>query len=101
MYNNSPTKYDDSLKSAEETAKKNSVGVWKYCDGKRQPIKIITSIESESIPESIVPESQFSCKVKKSYCKNMTSSEEAQFYLQKCGVKSLDRDLDGVACEFK
>ena len=100
MYNNSPAKYDDDLKSAEETAKKNNVGVWNYCDGKREPVKTTTPIKSESII-SVVPENQFSCKVKKSYCKNMTSPEEAQFYLEKCGVKSLDRDLDGVACEFK
>ncbi|MCL4555679.1 MAG: excalibur calcium-binding domain-containing protein [Gammaproteobacteria bacterium] len=29
----------------------------------------------------------------------MTSREEAKFYLHQCGVKSLDRNQDGVPCE--
>jgi deoxyribonuclease-1 len=33
------------------------------------------------------------------YCKQMTSCEEAKFYLLQCGVSSLDRDGDGVPCE--
>jgi hypothetical protein len=31
-------------------------------------------------------------------CGEMASCEEAMFYLQKCGVKSLDRDGDGIPC---
>ncbi|WP_246167820.1 thermonuclease family protein [Propionivibrio limicola] len=41
---------------------------------------------------------KFSCNGK-SYCREMTSCEEAQFYLNSCGVSRLDRDRDGVACE--
>ena len=45
-----------------------------------------------------VAASGFSCGGKR-YCKQMTSCEEAQFYLRQCGVSRLDGDHDGVACE--
>lgn len=32
-------------------------------------------------------------------CKEMTSCEEARFYLNVCGVRSLDGDKDGTPCE--
>ncbi|QXP83900.1 thermonuclease family protein [Methylococcus sp. Mc7] len=32
-------------------------------------------------------------------CAEMVSCEEARFYLLRCGVKSLDRDGDGIPCE--
>lgn len=35
----------------------------------------------------------------KGFCKEMTSCEEAMFFLKKCGVSSLDRDGDGTPCE--
>lgn len=36
---------------------------------------------------------------KKKRCSKMSSCEEARFYLEHCGVKSLDRDGDGIPCE--
>ena len=35
----------------------------------------------------------------KSTCRQMTSCSEANFYLNSCGVSSLDRNGDGVPCE--
>jgi endonuclease YncB( thermonuclease family) len=35
----------------------------------------------------------------KHLCRQMTSCAEAQHYLRACGVSSLDRDGDGIACE--
>lgn len=35
----------------------------------------------------------------KRYCREMSSCEEAKFYLKQCGLKSLDRNGDGVPCE--
>ncbi|WP_337287213.1 thermonuclease family protein [Candidatus Methylomirabilis sp.] len=35
----------------------------------------------------------------KQYCSQMTSCEEARYYLTQCGISSLDRDGDGVPCE--
>lgn len=43
-------------------------------------------------------ESGRSCGAKR-YCGQMTSCEEARYYLTQCGVSSLDRDGDGVPCE--
>ena len=40
----------------------------------------------------------FSCSGKR-YCKEMSSCEEAKFYLTTCGLGSLDGDKDGVPCE--
>jgi len=36
---------------------------------------------------------------KKKRCSQMSSCEEAQYYLTQCGVKSLDGDGDGTPCE--
>lgn len=35
----------------------------------------------------------------KKTCKQMKSCEEAKFYLEKCGLKKLDKDKDGIPCE--
>lgn len=40
----------------------------------------------------------FSC-ADKQYCGEMSSCEEAKFYLNQCGLSRLDRDRDGVPCE--
>lgn len=38
------------------------------------------------------------CETKRS-CRDMTSCDEAMFYLKHCGFRRLDRDGDGVPCE--
>jgi len=35
----------------------------------------------------------------KQYCRQMASCAEARFYLQTCGVTTLDGDKDGIPCE--
>jgi endonuclease YncB( thermonuclease family) len=35
----------------------------------------------------------------KKYCSQMSSCDEANFYLKRCGVMTLDRNKDGVPCE--
>lgn len=42
----------------------------------------------------------FTCAGKR-YCRQMNSCAEAQFYLNTCGVSSLDGDGDGTACDRK
>ena len=44
------------------------------------------------------PSASFQCGAKRT-CGEMTSCEEARFYLDRCGIKGLDRDRDGVPCE--
>ena len=41
---------------------------------------------------------QLQCQAKH-YCKQMSSSEEAKFYLNQCSKSSLDHDHDGLPCE--
>lgn len=45
------------------------------------------------------PKSSMSCDSGVRYCKQMSSCEEARFYLTQCGLDALDRDKDGVPCE--
>ena len=44
------------------------------------------------------PAPSFQCGAKRA-CGEMASCEEARFYLDRCGVKRLDRDRDGTPCE--
>ena len=41
---------------------------------------------------------QFSCDGRK-YCSEMTSCEEARFFLQNCPDVEMDGDNDGIPCE--
>ena len=49
-------------------------------------------------PASAATSGGFTCAGKR-YCREMTSCEEAKFYLTQCGVGSLDGNHDGVPCE--
>lgn len=40
----------------------------------------------------------FTCGSKK-YCREMTSCDEAKFYLTQCGLRTIDGNHDGVPCE--
>ena len=50
--------------------------------------------------EDDTPESQgsFTCGDKRT-CSQMSSCEEARFYLNQCGLYGLDGDMDGTPCE--
>ena len=41
---------------------------------------------------------KFTCEGKQK-CAQMSSCDEAYFYLQQCGLGKLDRDKDGIPCE--
>ncbi len=43
---------------------------------------------------------EFSCQGK-NRCAEMSSCAEARFYLEQCGVKTMDGDNDGVPCEVE
>jgi micrococcal nuclease len=124
-----PTKYDERLKQAEMLAKNDSVGVWKYCEGKRKPIdkviqgtkqavdSLLTSsgssvtptplpISSDApiVPAKPAPDNSdtapaFSCQTRKYSCKEMKTCDEARFYLKSCGRSSLDGNRDGTPCD--
>jgi endonuclease YncB( thermonuclease family) len=67
----------------------NPVAPWIY----RHPITNLPTKPTTPAPKT------FSCSVVKKVCKAMSSVQEAYFYLNQCGVKSLDRDKDGIPCE--
>ncbi len=50
-------------------------------------------------PNPAIPVSQHGSCGSKHRCGEMTSCAEARFYLDTCGVKSLDGDKDGTPCE--
>ncbi len=53
---------------------------------------------TQSVAASATVTSGASCGNKKR-CSEMSSCEEAKYYLTQCGVKSLDGDGDGIPCE--
>lgn len=55
-------------------------------------------IDSLGFPAKSFSEANRECG-QKHYCKNMNSCEEAMFFLNDCGLSSLDRDGDGIPCE--
>ena len=113
---------DKTFLEAEHTAKAAKIGLWsepnptppwKYRHGGRGQGKPFGSDQDRpdlgsfphkepagQLPYSDAPASsaQFKCEAKR-YCGQMTSCEEARFYLTQCGVRSLDGDGDGIPCE--
>lgn len=55
-------------------------------------------VASQGEPTQIFPGSARECSQKR-FCKEMSSCEEATFFLKICGLSSLDRDGDGIPCE--
>lgn len=62
----------------------------------RKFLKVVIFI-SLSLVTAVYASEVFQCG--KRTCSQMTSCEEAKFHLTQCGVKSLDRDNDGIPCE--
>jgi endonuclease YncB( thermonuclease family) len=89
---------DYSLVTLENQARRQRTGLWSL------PTKDVVppwqwrrgarSVEAKSV----APSETFQCGTKR-YCRQMTSCAEARFYLQKCGVTTLDGDHDGIPCE--
>jgi endonuclease YncB( thermonuclease family) len=88
---------DPKLLDLEQDAKDSKRGLWALPEyervapwdwrrGKRTP---------SAVPD---PASGFTCGTK-TYCRDMTSCEEARFYLRSCGLSRLDGDNDGTPCE--
>jgi len=80
--------------SAEDEAKKRKLGLWSESNA----IPPWAWRKGQRTPTTNVAATNFQCGSKR-YCKEMTSCEEAKFYLRKCGLSRLDGDKDGVPCE--
>ena len=95
---------DQSLLALEQQAKTAKRGLWALPEAQRMPPwewRHGGSAKAPTAPASSVPAASasdgFSCSGKR-YCREMTSCEEAKFYLTQCGVSSLDGNHDGVPC---
>jgi endonuclease YncB( thermonuclease family) len=95
---------DQDYLNAENNAKINSLNLWE---------------EENPLPPWVFRVSHGSCKAgsrgndgsgnggatgnyscgSKTLCDEMSSCDEAKFYLQSCGLSRLDRDEDGIPCE--
>ena len=88
-----PSEDRERYKSAVTEAKSRRLGLWS---------------ESNAIPpwawrkgqrnQAALVITNFQCGSKQ-YCRQMTSCEEAKFYLHECGLSGLDGDKDGAPCE--
>lgn len=106
-YTAKSTKYQKIFINAEKEAKKSKLGVWTVCGGKRIPLVSTWGVskpaKSLTTTDTMLPSGSwswaFSCSVKRTYCSQIKTREEAQFYLNQCGKKQFDRDNDWIACE--
>jgi endonuclease YncB( thermonuclease family) len=93
---------DPSLLEDEQNAREARAGVWGLPEAHRVPPWVwrnggLTRQPQRSAVEP-GPVSGFTCGAKR-YCREMSSCEEARFYLERCGLRRLDGDGDGMPCE--
>lgn len=90
---------DHSPLVIEAEAKSNRKGLWSLPERERIPPWEWRHPSQALTPHTPPEQSRggFCCAGKK-VCRQMTSCEEARFYLQHCGVASLDGNHDGIPC---
>lgn len=92
---NKAYKYQDTFKTSQNTASENQKWLWasNTCNWERLKIEEpISENTNDNIQES------YACWTK-TYCTQMTSCEEAKFFLNSCNLKRLDSDSDWIPCE--
>lgn len=102
---------DQSLLKLEAEAKAAKRGLWGLPEAQRCPpwdwrknaCPTSASAPAPASPAASAPKPAttsggFTCAGKRT-CREMTSCEEAKFYLNNCGVRSLDGNHDGEPCE--
>ncbi|WP_224994316.1 thermonuclease family protein [Cesiribacter sp. SM1] len=91
---------DQTLLQDEQQAKEAKRGLWSLPSTEQVPPwewrKGNRTGNSGNDPVS--NEQEFTCG-SKTRCSQMTSCEEAMYYLKECGVTTLDGDGDGMPCE--
>ena len=105
---------DQSLLTLEQQAKAAKRGLWGLPETERCPpwdwrrgtcnsasaSATRAPAAPTAAPTSAASSSGFTCAGKRR-CGEMTSCEEAKFYLTQCRIGSLDGDKDGVPCETR
>lgn len=73
-------------------------GVYAYDTYGHRHSQIVDKSTAQSVVEPEIAEPHFQCQGKV-YCSQMTSLEEAEFYLDNCPGTKMDGDEDGIPCE--
>lgn len=92
---------DQTLYTLEKDAKAAKTGLWSLPVAQQVPPwqwRRAGAKTSKPAAESNASHQEFTCGSKR-YCKEMSSCEEARFYLEECGLSRLDGDEDGIPCE--
>lgn len=106
---------DETLIEVEARARLDRVGLWSLSEMQtvapwdwRRGVREGGYQSSEAVAQTLysgapivgpnTSSGQFTCTGKR-FCRQMTSCEEAYFYLRQCGVSSLDGNSDGEPCE--
>lgn len=104
-WENSNFHSDKALLALQEEAKQEPRGLWVLGNPTppwdwRKQHPSIAPVADTVLPETTKPTAAIDagCNAKK-HCSEMTSCEEAKFYLANCAVNILDGDADGVPCE--
>jgi len=93
---------DRSLLEDERQAREAEAGLWALPEAQRVPPwewrhgGLTRQLQPSRVEPA--PGGGFTCGAKR-YCREMASCEEARFYLERCGLRRLDGDGDGVPCE--
>jgi endonuclease YncB( thermonuclease family) len=106
---------DQTLIATEARARQSKVGLWSMSDQEtvapwewRRGVRVGTGDQPTAVmpqglfspaPGSPAANAQFSCSGKR-FCRQMSSCAEAHYYLERCGVSSLDGKGDGEPCEM-
>ena len=88
---------DPLFPQLQATAKAESNGLWGLSEYQQIPPWEWRRGRRESLPTDTSLES-YSCDTKR-YCREMTSCDEARWYMEECGLTRLDGDSDGIPCE--
>ena len=93
---------DKSLLQLEQAARAAKRGLWSLPSAEQVPPGEWRRGKRTSTAEAAEGErggqASFKCGSKRT-CKEMTSCEEARYYLEECGLSRLDGDKDEVPCE--
>ena len=100
---------DRSLYALEDQAKAAKRGLWNLSEAEKcapWDWRKGTCSMSAATPQpppvgfnSAKSTGTFTCSIVKRRCAEMTSCDEAKFYLVQCGVTTIDGNRDGVPCE--
>ncbi len=89
---------DESLFALEEAARNARRGIWGLSESAVPPWEWRRNGSAPAQGPQQPPGEPFTCGTK-TVCRQMSSCEEARFYLTQCGLERLDGDNDGIPCE--